>query len=325
MKLLFVGDVMLGRLVNENLKYASFEYPFGDTLPIFKNADVKICNLECAITDFGEPWSFTPKTFHFRTDAKNIQVLTTGGFDPVSIANNHILDYEYEGLFKTTKILSNNKINFAGAGANIIEASEPAICIIKGKRIGLIAFTDNQEEWEATENKPGIFYVPIDLKTKQAKRLIEIIKKTRDDVDYLIVSAHWGPNWGYTPPPEHIPFAHALIDAGADIIFGHSGHVFRGIEVYKNKPILYCAGNFIDDYAVSQVERNNESFIFIIETDKNKIKRIILYPTMIEKFQARMADKFEGKVIIFKMQELCMNLKTKVKWHKKENYLEILI
>ncbi|MCL4416711.1 MAG: CapA family protein [Actinobacteria bacterium] len=325
MKLLFVGDVMLGRFVNKFLKTHPPEYVWGDTLPILKNADVKICNLECVISGIGQPWSQNLKVFHFRTDAKNVEVLKTAGFDPLSIANNHTLDYGYEALLEMAKILSENRINFAGAGINFTESTEPAICRIKGKNIGLIAFTDNSPEWETTDKKPGIFYVPIDLKDKRAKYLLKLIKKTRDDVDFLIVSAHWGPNWGYSPPVGHISFAHALIDMGADIIFGHSGHVFRGIEIYKEKPIIYCAGNFVDDYAVDEIERNDQSFIFEIHADNNKFTQINLYPTVIRNFQALRARGFEMEEISLKMQKLCTEFATPASWQEKERRLKIKI
>lgn len=315
---------MLGRLVNEFLKTQPSEYVWGDTLPIFKNADVRICNLECVISDFGQPWQAS-KVFHFRSDAKNVEVLKIAGIDPVSIANNHVLDFEYEALLEMMKILGENKINFAGAGVNIQEAMEPAICRIKGENIGLIAFTDSEPVWEASSQKPGIFYVPIDLDDKRAKDLFTIIQKTRDDVDFLIVSCHWGPNWGYTPPKNHIPFAHALIDAGADIIFGHSPHVFRGIEVYKNKLILYSCGNFIDDYAVDEIERNDQSFIFVIETNDNKLTKLLLYPTVIRNFHSLLAEDFEMEEIESKMQRLCMQFNTDALWQEKERKLEIRI
>src|SRR5256884_6992083 len=287
MTLLFVGDVMLGRLVNAVLQEKSPAYPWGDTLSLFHDADVRFCNLECAISDWGTPWSVTPKVFHFRSDAKNIETLKAAHIDAVSLANNHTLDFGYEGLFQMMDILGAAGIHYAGAGTTISEASQPAIWEMSGKKIGLIAFTDNEPVWEATQEQPGVFYVPITLKDKRAERLFEMVRKTKDVVDFLIVSAHWGPNWGYTPPAEHIPFAHALIDAGADVIFGHSGHIVRGIEVYKDKPIMYCTGNFIDDYAVDEIERNDRSCIFIVETDGYAISRLLLYPTVIQDFQAR--------------------------------------
>ncbi len=205
-------------------------------------------------------------------------------------------------------------IHYAGAGNTISEASQPAIWEMSGKKIGLIAFTDNEPVWEATQEQPGVFYVPITLKDKRAERLFEMVRKTKEVVDFLVVSAHWGPNWGYSPPSEHIPFAQTLIDEGADVIFGHSGHVIRGIEIYKDKPIMYCTGDFIDDYAVDESERNDRSFIFILETDLHTKFRLLLYPTIITNFQARHAKNNDKREIVARMQELCTKLKTSTTW-----------
>lgn len=325
MKILFVGDVMLGRLVNEALREKPPKYPWRDTLPIFKQADLRICNLECVISDTGQPWTTPPKSFHFRTEGKNIKTLLAAGIGMVSLANNHVLDYDYEGMFGMMKILGENAINYAGVGMDFSEAAEPAICRVDNKKVGLIAFTDNEPDWAAEEKKPGIFYVPVDLKDNRAKILFETIKKTRGGVDILIISAHWGPNWGYDPPGEHIPFAHALIDAGADVVFGHSGHVFRGIELYKKKVILYCTGDFIDDYAVDEIERNDESFIFVLETNAHHIAKIALYPTVIRSLRAQLAKKEERGKIVIKMQSLCSKLGTKTKWQGKKEYLKIAL
>jgi poly-gamma-glutamate capsule biosynthesis protein CapA/YwtB (metallophosphatase superfamily) len=325
MNLLFVGDVMLGRLVNAALKDRPPEYPWGETLSLFKEADARICNLECAISDWGTPWSTTPKVFHFRSDAKNVDVLKAAHIDAVSLANNHILDFEYEGMSHTMNNLEEAGIHYTGAGMTLSDASEAAIWEVKGVKLGLIAFTDNEPDWEATEEQPGVFHVPISLQDKRAEKLLEVVSKMKEIVDLLVVSTHWGPNWGYTPPAEHIPFAHALIDAGAGIIFGHSGHVVRGIELYKHKPIIYCAGDFIDDYAVDEIERNDRSFVFMVETDGQTIARLLLYPTVIQNFQARRARNSEKEAIVAKMQRLCTNLKTATTWNEKKECLEILL
>src|SRR4030088_119816 len=110
MDLLLVGDVMLGRLVNQKLKHESPEYPWGDTLSLFSTADVRMCNLECVISDRGRPWSATPKMFHFRSDAKNVAVLKTAAIDVVSIANNHVLDFEYDAMFEMLTLLDQARI-----------------------------------------------------------------------------------------------------------------------------------------------------------------------------------------------------------------------
>jgi poly-gamma-glutamate capsule biosynthesis protein CapA/YwtB (metallophosphatase superfamily) len=323
MNLLLVGDVMLGRLANAVLKDKPPEYAWGNTLSLFKGADARICNLECVISDWGTPWSATPKVFHFRSDAKNVEVLRAAHIDAISLANNHTLDFEYEGLSNTMNNLDVAGIHYSGAGTTLSDASEPAIWEIKGIRLGLIAFTDNEPDWEATEDQPGIFYVPITLNDHRAEKLLEMVSKTKEVVDLLIISTHWGPNWGYTPPAEHIPFAHALIDAGADVIFGHSGHVVRGIELYKHKPIMYCTGDFIDDYAIDEIERNDRSFIFVVETDGDSIFRLLLYPTVIQNFQAMRAKGGEKKAIVAKMQRLCTDLNTATTWNEDEERLEI--
>ena len=325
MTLLFVGDVMLGRLVNAALQEQSPAYPWGDTLALFQQADVRFCNLEYVISDWGTPLSATPKAFHFRSDAKNIEVLTAARIDAVSLANNHVLDFDYEGLFHTMGNLEAAGIQYAGAGTTITEASDPAIWEVKRKQLGLIAFTDNEPGWEATEEQPGVLYVPITLKDQRAVKLLELVRKTKALVDVLIVSAHWGPNWGDDPPAEHIPFAHALIDAGADVIFGHSGHVVRGIELYREKPILYCTGDFVDDYAVDEIERNDQSCMFVVEIDGQRISRLLLYPTVIEAFQARRAKQNERKVIVARMQRLCRKLNTTTTWDEQAERLEIRV
>lgn len=325
LKLLLVGDVMLGRLVNDILKDKPPTYPWGDTLPLFQHADVRLCNLECAISDRGTPWSATPKVFHFRTDAKNVAVLKAAHIDAVSLANNHILDFEYEGMVDTIRHLKHAGIHAAGAGATLREASEPVIWEAQGRKLGLIACTDNEPDWEASRTHPGVWYVPTQLQDQRAQHLLEIVQRAKADVACLIVSLHWGPNWGYEPPPEHIPLAHALIDHGADIIFGHSGHIVRGIEVYKNRPIIYCAGDFIDDYAVDEIERNDQSIIFLIELNGTTISRVLLYPTVIDYFQARRARHNKRKAIIAKMQGLCTQLKTATRWNEQEECLEVEI
>jgi poly-gamma-glutamate synthesis protein (capsule biosynthesis protein) len=323
LKILFIGDVMLGRLVNRFLNRASPAYPWGNTLPIFKKADLRIGNVESVISDRGSPWNVTPKVFHFRSDARNIETLKIAGINAVSLANNHTLDFEYEGMFEMLRILDDAGIDHAGAGANLEEAARPVLFDLAGKKIALIAFTDNEPDWEATVKGPGVFYVPIDPEDHRAERLFERVRQTRNEADVLIVSAHWGPNWGYRPRKNHIPFGHRLIDAGADIVFGHSCHVFQGVELYRGRPILYSTGDFIDDYAVDEMERNDESFIFLIEISDDNTFQLRLYPTLIRHFQARLAEKNEAKTIALKMEKLCRELNTTARWHEEGSYLGI--
>jgi poly-gamma-glutamate capsule biosynthesis protein CapA/YwtB (metallophosphatase superfamily) len=321
MNLLVLGDVMLGRLVNQTLQHEPPEYPWGDTLAMIRAADFRLCNLECVIADHGRPWSVTPKCFHFRSDAKNVAVLQVAHIDCVSLANNHTLDYEDVALLEMLQRLDEAGIGHAGAGRDWAASARVAISLVQGRRIGVIALTDNEPGWAAEGHKPGTFYVPIDLHDDRAARLLALVRQGKEAVDVLLVSAHWGPNWGYRPPASHPPFAHALIEAGADVIVGHSGHVFRGIELYRGRPIIYCAGDFIDDYAVDEVERNDQSFLFVLEFDGGRVQRLRLYPTLIRNCQVRRAPTHDAEDIAARMQELCAEWHTKGTWQADEQCL----
>jgi len=323
--LLFVGDVMLGRLVNDSLKLASPESVWGDTLPIFRRADWRMCNLECVISDKETPGQATPKVFHFRTDTKNVHCLKAAQIDMLSLANNHVLDYDYDAFFSMLETLQAERLPHTGAGRTIEEASRVSISTVNDSKIGVMSFTDNEPEWAASVKDAGIFYVPVDLSDNRAKTLLSLVQAAKRKVDILIVSAHWGPNWGYDPPAEQIPFAHALIDAGADIIFGHSGHVCRGIEIYKNRPILYSTGDFIDDYAVDPSARNDETFLFMIECQKNHPVKIRLYPALIQHFQVQLDHSHNAKESMDSITNLCQALNTKATYNKPEKALEIIL
>src|SRR5918997_952792 len=130
--LALIGDVMLGRKVDEALKdHMRPEEPWGDVMPLLKTADLRIINLESAITDNEQPWTRTPKVFHFRAKPSAIETLRTARVDVCSLANNHTLDFEEQGLLDTLKHLEAAGIRHAGAGRNQNEAADPAILTVR--------------------------------------------------------------------------------------------------------------------------------------------------------------------------------------------------
>ncbi len=310
LKLLLVGDVMIGRLVNERLHDKPPEFVWGSTLPLFKRADWRACNLECVITDHGTPWARTPKAFYFRSDAKNLAVLKAARIDAVSLANNHALDFNHRGMVEMLKLLDGARITHSGLGLNLDEASHLAVSEVKGVRVGLLSFTDNEPAWEAGEDHPGVFYVPVEDPDERTAKLLSLVALARSEVDLLIVAAHWGGNWGFQPPHSHTNLAHDLIRAGADVIFGHSAHVCRGVEIFEGGLILYSTGDFVDDYAVDPVERNDRSWAFEILTGEGRITGLNLYPTVIRDCQARLAEETEAREMIERMKESCAALGT---------------
>src|ERR671920_2421017 len=145
--LALTGDVMLGRQVNKAVRITSPEQPWGDVLPLLLSADLRIVNLECAITDSEQPWTRTPKVFHFRADPSAVEVLRAARVDGCSLANNHTLDFEEQGLLDTLGYLQEAGIPYAGAGRDQEEAARPALLGASSEeagRLALLAFTDNE-------------------------------------------------------------------------------------------------------------------------------------------------------------------------------------
>lgn len=299
---------MLGRLVNRALTRVPPEHVWGETLPVLRGADAVVCNLECVIADGGRPQP--GKTFTFRSNAAHAAILSAGNVAAVSLANNHALDYGTDAMLECLALLDARGIAHAGAGPTLDAAQRPAVFSAAGTTVALIACTDNEPGWAAGPHHPGVFYVPIEVRDHRFEALREIVSTARPGADVVIVSVHWGPNWGYEPPPEHVEAARVLIDAGADVIFGHSPHVFRGIGVYRERPVLYGAGDFVDDYAVDPGERNDQSFMYVCGVLDGRVRSLTLIPTIIRNFRAVRAAGAERAAIEWKMARLCKGLGT---------------
>jgi poly-gamma-glutamate synthesis protein (capsule biosynthesis protein) len=313
---------MLGRLVNQRLRTAGPDYPWGDTDPVLRQADVRFANLECVLADGGTPEP--GKVFHFRSDLKNVETLRRAGIDVVSLANNHVLDFGADAFREMLPALDAAGILHAGAGLDLEGARRPAVRRVAGTAVGFIAFTDNEPGWEASQTSPGVYFVPVGGGGRRVAELLELVRRTKTRVQLLVVSAHWGPNWGSEAPPGHQDLARALVGAGADVVFGHSPHIVRGVGLYRDRPIIYGAGDFVDDYAVDPAERNDQSFIFMLETRGNVPHTLRLHPTLIAGFQSRRARGAAGG-IAGRMQRLCQDLGTRSFWNAAGSFLEVPI
>jgi poly-gamma-glutamate synthesis protein (capsule biosynthesis protein) len=212
--------------------------------------DARIINLETAITRSED---FEPKGINYRMSPENADCLAAAAIDCCELANNHILDWGREGLSDTLNALKHLRIKSAGAGRNLAEASAPAALQIAGKgRVLVFSFvaltSGTPRNWAATREGPGVNLLP-DLSETTAIRISDEIGRHQRLHDVIVVSIHWGPNWGYDVPEEQRRFAHALIErANISIIHGHSSHHTKAIEVYRNRLILYGCGDFLNDY-----------------------------------------------------------------------------
>ncbi len=308
--LCLTGDLMLGRLVNEALMRYGAAYPFGNVLEVFHQAHLRVVNLECVISDRGQPFSRWEKAFHFRAHPQALKALQLARIDCVVLANNHVLDYEEEAFLQMLELLQEAHIPYVGAGRNLAEARRPALLSAGEYTVGVVAFTDNEPGWKAGPHTPGTHYLPVAPESLPVLR--EQISQARaQGADWVVVSAHWGPNMRLYPPLHFRAFAHALIEAGADVFHGHSAHVFQGLEVYQGKPILYDCGEFVDDYAVDPVLRNDWGLLYALKFDK-RIREVELTPLYIDNCQVNLATGPTWEAIAERVQMLSAELGTPV-------------
>ncbi len=225
---------------------------WGDALDELARFDpeVRLINLETSITRNAEPWP--GKGIHYRMSPDNAECLKVAGINACCLANNHVLDWQREGLLETLDVLDRLSIPHAGAGGNARRAREPvSLGLPAGGRVRIwsVGLSDSgiPENWQAGDETPGVFMLP-STSHEDTNPLIREITRQRRPGDLAVVSIHWGSNWGYDIPDGHRNLARQLIDAGADVIHGHSSHHPRGMELYRDRPIFYGCGDFINDY-----------------------------------------------------------------------------
>ncbi|MBW3599833.1 MAG: CapA family protein [Planctomycetes bacterium] len=213
--------------------------------------DVRIVNLETSITTSQRYWQ--PKGIHYRMHPANIGCLTAANIDCGVLANNHVLDWDREGLLGTLTALREAGIQTAGAGENRREAERPATLETqRGSRVLVFALgmesSGIPRDWAAGEAQPGVNLLA-DLSSAALAPLRAAILDERQERDVVVVSLHWGGNWGYEVPEGQRRLAHWLIDnANVDLVHGHSSHHVKGIEVYQDRLILYGCGDLVTDY-----------------------------------------------------------------------------
>jgi len=296
------GYVELAERVNGPIpKNTAYSYIWGDALEELEQIlpDLRIINLETSITKNEDYWK--NKGIHYRMHPDNIACLTAAKIDFCSLANNHILDWGYSGLKETLETLNKVNVKYAGAGINLREAETPAIFDIKNKcrvivlSCGIVT-SGIPLSWSATEDNPGVNLLE-DLSDKTVQRIKEKVQEVKRQGDIVIVSIHWGSNWGYKITSEQIKFAHKLVDdVGVSIIHGHSSHHIKGIEVYKDRPIIYGCGDFLNDYeGISGYEhyRDDLSLMYFVcmEPSTGKLAGLRMIPTQIKYFKVNKSKK----------------------------------
>jgi poly-gamma-glutamate capsule biosynthesis protein CapA/YwtB (metallophosphatase superfamily) len=253
-----------------------FAWPWGDALEIVDQfaPDVRLLNLETSITAGGE--FARGKAVHYRMHPDNVGCLTAMRPDVCALANNHILDFGYRGLTDTLRTLDDAGIRGAGAGLDAKSAERPAVVgrvVVASCGMGSSGIP---HRWAATGRRPGVAYVP-DMSDRSADAIADRVQASKGPSDLGVVSVHWGSNWGYDVDSAQIRFAHRLIDAGIDVVHGHSSHHPRPIEVYRGKLIMYGCGDTIDDYeGISTYEsfRHELRLLYFASVDEGVLRMV---------------------------------------------------
>jgi poly-gamma-glutamate capsule biosynthesis protein CapA/YwtB (metallophosphatase superfamily) len=294
------GYVELAEEVNGPIpKPVSFSYIWGDALPELerRQPDCRIINLETAVTRSDD---VQDKAVNYRMNPDNMPCITAAKIDCCGLANNHVLDWGYTGLSETLSTLKQAGLQTAGAGHNIREARDPAVLSVPGRgRVLVFSFGSETSgiplNWAAGESRSGV-----DLLTGFSQRTIRGIRDriaaAKRPYDVLVASIHWGGNWGYHIAREEQEFAHQLIDeASVDVVYGHSSHHVKGIEIYKGKLILYGCGDFLNDYegiSGHEAYRGDLVVMYFVSVDASKgtLASLEMTPLQIKRFRLNYAS-----------------------------------
>ena len=267
-----VGDICPSRPDPDSL--------FTGVAPELKRADIAFCQLEINLTERG---TRLPQARHTdRTSPEAAHAIRRAGFNVVSFAGNHCMDWGQAGFFDTIDALKAAGLAVIGVGANIEEARKPAVIETKGCRVGLLAYNSilPMGYW-AEQNRPGCAPLrawthyeqvehdqpgtPCRIHTwpnqDDLRSVVEDIQKLKHDCDIVIVSMHWGIHFVPAVIADYqIELARTAIDAGADLILGHHAHILKGIEIYKGVPVLYSLCNFAVDLPMTREHADRKSF-----------------------------------------------------------------
>ena len=303
----------------------SLDYIWGDALRELERAevDLRIANLETAITSAQTPWP--EKGIHYRMHPQNIGCLTSAKIDACALANNHLLDWGYDGLAETLKTLDAACIARAGAGNGAEEAMQPAMLSAAGNgRVLLFSFGSRTsgipQDWRATSISPGVNLLD-DLSEATAARVADQMRAYEQPGDLIVASIHWGSNWGYEIPRNQIMFAHRLIEEGIAIVHGHSSHHLKTIEVLKSHLILYGCGDFLTDYeGISGYEmfRGDLALMYLIELDSRSGELIAarLVPMRMRRFRLERTSAGDAEWLCSRLNELGKPFKTGARLEK---------
>jgi len=300
--LAIAGDVLLASTVGERIKSHGVNYPWEDVSPFLKQADLAIVNLETSVAKGGKPQN---KTFTFRSKPETLEGLKTAGVDMVALANNHIMDYGWEGLEETLYYLDQYEILHTGAGLNEKSAYTPVIKEVNGVKIAFLSISMVVPSgWQAGTNQPGVA-VAYGL-----DKMLTAVKNANETTDFTFVYMHWGIERQDTPSDVQKWIGRELVNAGADLVIGSHPHVLQGIEFYHGVPIFYSLGNFV--FTNRGLQTTEDTILLLIEGDKNGVVSLRAVPFEIIKNKPTIVEGKDQERILERLTKLSAQLNTEV-------------
>ena len=299
-----------------------FSYIWGDALAELERVrpDARIVNLETAVTASDDAWP--QKGIHYRMHPGNVPCLSAARLDCCVLANNHVLDWGYSGLAETLATLDRAGLRTAGAGRDAEEAAAPAIIERPGLgRVLVFALATEDSgvprDWAAAPKRAGVCLLE-DLSARGVEAVARRIAAHRRGGDLVVASIHWGGNWGYGIASSQRAFAHGLIDAaGVDLVHGHSSHHAKGIEVHRERPILYGCGDFITDYegiGGHEAFRPGLSLMYFptLDLGTGRLLRLGMTPMRMRRLRVERASKEEAAWLCEALGRECGRLGTRL-------------
>jgi len=302
-----LGDVMLGRMVAAALERQPPPTLWAPELrELAGSLDLVICNLECCISARGRPTTLVEnKPFFFRSPPVAVEALKAMNIRAVGLANNHALDFGQDALKDTLDLLHDAGIATAGAGFGWEAARSVAVVRVDDLRLGLIAVTDHPPEYAAAPGRWGVSLAI--MRQEPPSWLLDEIALAHQRCDLLIVFPHWGPNMATSPARWQQRAAASLCAAGADLVAGHSAHLFHGVG-WNGGPVLFDLGDVLDDYMVDPELRNDLGVLAIWRPHTEP--QLELIGLRLEYRHTRLAEGADADWIAARLKRACRDLGT---------------
>jgi poly-gamma-glutamate synthesis protein (capsule biosynthesis protein) len=232
------GDVAVDPEYIPALATNGWDYAWSGVDGLFVEDDLTVINLECTPSDLG---SSLEKEFTFRCPTEALPSLPENGIDVANMGNNHSGDFGKEALVDGRDQLTAAGVAPVGAGRDAAEAGAPALFDVAGWKVAVVGFggVAPDDSWYATADRPGM------RNGDDTASMVKAVEEADTVADLVVVTVHWGMELDTTPRPDDIERAHAMIDAGADVILGHHSHRMQPLEMVGNTPVFWSLGNFV--------------------------------------------------------------------------------